>query len=126
MRRSGAGWPSIGASEYLRASPRARSRERDPPGEALRRRHALARELRAPTGVAERLRNLDLRGVEEDLLWLSGSRRRLLWIGHGDYPRLLSEVPDPPPVLFVEGDPESLAWPMLAIVGKPQRLRHGA
>ena len=87
------------------------------PGEALRRRHALARELRAPTGVAERLQNFDLRGVEEDLLWLSGSRRRLLWIGHRDYPRLLSEVPDPPPVLFVEGDPESLSWPMLAIVG---------
>ena len=87
------------------------------PGEALRCRHILARELRAPAGLAARLRNLDLRGVEEDLQWLSGSRRHLLWIGHADYPHQLSEVPDPPPVLFVEGDPESLTWPMLAIVG---------
>jgi len=108
FNRSFGASPSIAARALRRAGS---------PGEALRRRHALARELRAPTGIAARLQNLDLRGVEEDLSWLSGSRRRLLWIGHADYPRLLSEVPDPPPVLFVEGDPESLTWPMLAIVG---------
>ena len=105
---------SFGASPGIAARALRRAGS---PGEALRRRHALARELRAPAGIAARLQSLDPRGVEEDLLWLSGSRRHLLWIGHADYPRLLSEVPDPPPVLFVEGDPESLSWPMLAIVG---------
>ena len=87
------------------------------PGEALRRCSALARELRLPAGVLRRLRHLDERAVESDLEWLAGPRRSLLWLGHADYPRLLSEVPDPPPVLFVEGDPESLSWPMVAIVG---------
>ena len=111
-------WLAFNRSFGISPSLAARAlRRAGSPGEALRRRHALARELRTPTGIAARLQNLDLRGVEEDLSWLEGSGRRLLWIGHADYPRLLSEVPDPPPVLFVEGDPESLTWPMLAIVG---------
>ena len=87
------------------------------PGEALRARRSLTRELRLSEAAARRLLRPDPQGVEADLEWLSGPRRSLLWLGHDDYPRLLSEVPDPPPVLFVEGDAECLSWPMVAVVG---------
>ena len=87
------------------------------PEEALRARRSLTRELRLSEAAARRLLRADPRGVEADLEWLSGPRRSLLWLGHDDYPRLLSEVPDPPPVLFVEGDTECLSWPMVAVVG---------
>jgi DNA processing protein len=33
------------------------------------------------------------------------------------YPALLRQIPDPPPVLFVHGNPEVLALPQIAIVG---------
>ena len=87
------------------------------PAAALRLDGAGVRELRLSESVAGRLRDPDWRGVESDLRWLSGPRRSLLWPGHGSYPRLLARVSDPPPVLFVEGDPETLGWPMVAIVG---------
>lgn len=39
-------------------------------------------------------------------------------LGADAYPRLLAEIPDPPPVLWVQGDPDALRWPRLvAIVG---------
>ena len=87
------------------------------PAAAFRRGCSLVRELRLPERVAHRLFHPDRRGVESDLEWLAGPRRSLLWLGHAGYPRLLCAVPDPPPVLFVEGDAETLAWPMVAIVG---------
>ncbi len=41
----------------------------------------------------------------------------LLHPGHADYPALLAEIPDPPPVLAVLGDVAALARPAVAIVG---------
>ena len=87
------------------------------PSEALRRRSALVGKLRLSERATRRVLRSDPGGVQADLDWLAGPRRSLLWLGHRDYPRLLSELPDPPPVLFVEGDVESLSWPMVAIVG---------
>ena len=87
------------------------------PAAALRLGGTGIRELRLSESVAGRLRDPDWRGVESDLRWLSEPRRSLLWLGHGNYPRLLARVADPPPVLFVEGDPETLGWPMVAVVG---------
>ena len=105
---------SFGAS--LRVAARALARTGSPT-EALRRRCLLIREFRLSESAARRVLHTDTRGVESDLEWLTGPRRSLLWLGHADYPRLLSEIPDPPPVLFVEGDAESLNWPMVAMVG---------
>lgn len=39
-------------------------------------------------------------------------------LGADAYPALLAEIPDPPPVLWVRGDPDTLRWPrMVAVVG---------
>jgi len=72
-------------------------------------------------GLAERaiaaLRAPDAAGLASDEHWLRGPHRRLLTWGSPDYPALLAAIPDPPLVLFVEGDPAALSLPQLAMVG---------
>ena len=56
-------------------------------------------------------------GILADERWLAGPRRQLVTWGSPAYPALLASIPDAPLVLFVEGDPDALAMPQLAIVG---------
>ncbi|HHJ13458.1 MAG TPA: DNA-protecting protein DprA [Gammaproteobacteria bacterium] len=49
--------------------------------------------------------------------WLEGDERHLLTLHDPRYPRQLRNIPDPPPLLFVQGDPDCLAVPQLAMVG---------
>ncbi len=63
------------------------------------------------------LRKPDEALLEADLAWLQGPAHRLLNLADPLYPSLLAGIPDPPPLLFVIGDPELLARPQLAIVG---------
>mgnify|MGYP002712239145 FL=1 len=53
-----------------------------------------------------------------DLTYIE-SQTNLHCLTQGDplYPRLLREIPRPPPLLFVRGDPTCLSLPQLAIVG---------
>ena len=56
--------------------------------------------------------------VHADLCWLSASdQHHILTLDDNRYPPLLKETADPPPVLFVQGDPCHLSAPQLAIVG---------
>ena len=55
--------------------------------------------------------------VEADLAWLDGESRHILTLQDPAYPALLKEIPDPPPLLFVRGDPGLLSLPQIAIVG---------
>jgi DNA processing protein len=47
-----------------------------------------------------------------------------LW-GDADYPALLAEIPDPPPVLFWRGNWESAERPCVAVVGSRHMSRYG-
>lgn len=52
------------------------------------------------------------------LAWLEGNpTRQLLALGQDNYPYLLSEISDPPLLLYLQGDAELLHRPQLAIVG---------
>lgn len=52
------------------------------------------------------------------LKWLQGNpTRQLLALGQDTYPYLLSEISDPPLLLYLQGDGELLHKPQLAIVG---------
>ncbi|MBT5484889.1 MAG: DNA-protecting protein DprA [Gammaproteobacteria bacterium] len=52
--------------------------------------------------------------------WLDSPEHHLLTCQSPDYPVLLSFIPDPPPLLYVKGKPESLHSPMIAMVGSRQ------
>ncbi len=59
----------------------------------------------------------DWHAVEADLTWLATPGRHLLTLSMPVYPPYLRHIPDPPPVLFVEGDADILSAAQLAIVG---------
>lgn len=59
----------------------------------------------------------DWDGVRRDLEWLGADDHHLLCYGEPGYPRALLQIGNPPPVLFVAGDPDILDHPALAIVG---------
>jgi DNA processing protein len=68
-------------------------------------------------GSIDSLRQPDWQAVEKDLAWLSVAGNRLLKFGDAAYPLRLADIPDPPLLLFVHGDPDYLLQPQLAIVG---------
>src|SRR5690554_3142560 len=58
------------------------------------------------------------RQLKADLDWLAARPEvHLLPLGSADYPPLLAEIPRPPPLLYVRGDPSILSLPQLALVG---------
>lgn len=59
------------------------------------------------------------------LAWLEGTARHVLAWDDPAYPALLAELPDAPPLLFVEGDPGLLERPQLALVGSRRASRAG-
>jgi len=59
----------------------------------------------------------DWKRVEQDLGWLERPRNGLLCLTDPAYPRLLRQLAQPPPVLFVHGDPACLRAAQIAIVG---------
>jgi len=63
------------------------------------------------------LQRPDPQVLARSLAWLEGADHHLIPLGQGDYPPLLATIPDPPPLLFVTGDPALLCRPQLAIVG---------
>ncbi len=63
------------------------------------------------------LRASDWEAVDRDLAWLEQPGNHILTLNDARYPALLKEIPDPPPVLFVHGDPAHLHNPQLAVVG---------
>jgi DNA processing protein len=70
-----------------------------------------------PARVHAALRAPDAARIRADLRWLADGPRHLLGWHQPDYPALLRATADPPPVLFVEGDPACLWHPSVAIVG---------
>ena len=55
--------------------------------------------------------------LERDLEWLGQPNHHLLTIDQQDYPALLRKIPRPPAALFIDGNPDLLWQPQLAIVG---------
>lgn len=56
--------------------------------------------------------------IEASWAWLQGSAQRsLLCLGDADYPEALLAAPDPPLLLFLEGERRQLGAPAVAIVG---------
>jgi DNA processing protein len=69
-----------------------------------------------PAGI-DFLQTADRNTIQPSLAWLEQPERYLLTLEDPAYPGLLAEIPDPPPLLYVQGDPGLLERPQLAIVG---------
>ncbi len=79
-----------------------------------------------PAGLRDWLRHPDETLLASDLAWLTEPQHHLVTIADPRYPALLRAIPDPPPALFVLGDPELLALPQIAMVGSRNPTSSGS
>lgn len=59
----------------------------------------------------------DQRRIEAAHQWIEQTDQSIITLDDSAYPRLLKEIPDPPPVLYIKGDTSALSTQQLAIVG---------
>ncbi len=67
----------------------------------------------------------DRKFIEEQLSRVEKENWGLISLSDESYPRLLREIPDPPPVLFYAGDCAALAEPSICVVGSRRSSRRG-
>ena len=82
----------------------------------------LSHDERLAAGLPEKLsialENIPIHAIEADLKWeQSAPHRTILTLLDSQYPTLLKEIHDPPPVIYAEGSLAALKLPSLAIVG---------
>jgi len=71
-----------------------------------------------PQKAARGLAEPDWAGADADLAWAGqADDHHILTLHDGRYPEMLRLIPDPPPLLFLTGDPAALSAPQLAIIG---------
>ncbi|MPR04347.1 DNA-protecting protein DprA [Pseudomonas sp. MAFF 212408] len=84
------------------------------------------RSLGLPASSAEARRSPEIRdGASHALAWLERPAQHLLMWDQPEYPALLAQIDDAPPLLFVAGDPEILEKPQVAMVGSRRASRPG-
>lgn len=71
------------------------------------------------------LAQTDEAALADDYAWLERDDARLFALADSDYPALLRQIADPPPLLYVLGDVHALAVPQLAVVGSRNPSRAG-
>ena len=75
--------------------------------------------------LARRIEPPDREFMEEQLARIEKENWGLVSLSDESYPRLLREIPDPPPVLFYAGELAALARPSICIVGSRRSSRRG-
>ncbi|RRV09082.1 DNA-protecting protein DprA [Pseudomonas sp. v388] len=84
------------------------------------------RALGLPAACAEARREPSVRdGASAALAWLERPGQHLLMWDDPRYPALLAQIADPPPLIFIAGNPEILDRPQLAMVGSRRASRPG-
>ena len=84
------------------------------------------RSLGLPAISADARRSPQIRdGASTALAWLERPAQHLLMWDQPEYPALLAQIDDAPPLLFVAGDPGILEKPQLAMVGSRRASRPG-
>ena len=62
---------------------------------------------------------------EKDALWRADARHHIVARDDDRFPQLLEQIPNPPPLLYVDGDADILHLPALAIVGSRNPSKGG-
>lgn len=63
--------------------------------------------------------------IEASLDWAAQPGNHVVTLADEAYPKALLDIPDPPTLLYITGDPTALAKPMLAIVGSRHATAQG-
>lgn len=63
--------------------------------------------------------------IQQSLAFIQQQQIRVLTLNDTDYPPLLKEISDAPPLLFCWGDSSILSWPQVAIVGTRKPTQAG-
>ena len=80
-----------------------------------------------PEQVADAIvRGPDITRVDLALRWLEDPGNRIISLADAAYPRLLLEITDPPPLLYVKGDSGLLNHAALAVVGSRNATPQGS
>jgi len=99
----------FGLPENILAAPRAQLERAAGPAAA---------QLLRPEAIAS--------AIERALRWAEEPGHAIVTLADAAYPRLLLEIPDPPPLLYAVGRVELLGKPSLAIVGSRNATAQGA
>lgn len=68
---------------------------------------------------------IDVAATESTRVWLADPLNSIMTLADADYPRLLLEIADPPPVLYLKGNRSLLGSKCLAIVGSRNATAQG-
>ena len=74
---------------------------------------------------AHALRQPDRANIDSAMSWLEEPGQHIVTIDSPDYPQLLLQIPGPPLLVYVNGNPDALHLPALAIVGSRNPTRGG-
>ncbi len=86
-------------------------------GRALQAPRQQLSDLGIPQKSIDSLKQMQSESIAPTLEWLAKPGHRLITLADENYPELLRRIDDPPPVLYLIGNPELLHHPQLAIVG---------
>jgi DNA processing protein len=76
--------------------------------------------------VAESIKNTSLDEIKPDIEWLeSAENHHIVTLECNEYPQLLKQISNPPPLLYVHGNYSLLKDPQLAIVGSRNPTQGG-
>lgn len=75
--------------------------------------------------IAKSTLNEHRKSIYAHLDWASRENCHIVLFCDEDYPNILKNIPDPPPVLFIKGNKELLNRPQLAIVGSRNASKLG-
>ncbi len=96
------------------------------PGDALTARPAALKRCVTPELAALIAGGGNAAAATAALQWLTDSANQVVTLGDADYPQLLLQIPDPPPLLYIKGRRELLNRPALAVVGSRNATAQGA
>ena len=113
--------PGLGARRYLKLLEVF-----DSPDAVLSASATSLKSAGMPEAVIDAIRSPNWATIEPDLKWLSDPDHHLMIWQDADYPILLRQIPDPPPLLFIHGRRELLSDHQLAIVGSRNPTPAGA
>jgi DNA processing protein len=112
--------PGIGPATFQRIL-----RQFGLPQAILAKRRTELASLVTPTVVAALESEAVAHAVARALAWVAQPGCSILTLAEEKYPRLLLEIPDPPPLLYLQGRIDLLARPALAIVGSRNATQQG-